>query len=192
MHVERNNRPTVQEIILMLIETNLWQHDTWHFVSLLDTAQVSMLTSGNTVVVMVLQQQLVRFRGNSNIISANPLFYQSKPLTWKGWNNGTVEDCGNLSQLPTKKQGRWVLLGDDLDRKVQLYLKKVRGVVLAQIRLLLPGALSLPVIDQCWWSSEGMLSWTGPGRTLCCVGWTSSRERWPQQSASTTLQILIG
>ena len=41
--------------------------------------------------------------------------------------NRTVEDSGDLSELPTKKWGRRVLLGDDLDRKVQLYLKKVRG-----------------------------------------------------------------
>ena len=52
--------------------------------------------------------------------------------------NRTVEDRGDLSQLPTRKRGRRVLLGDDLDRKVQLYLKKVReggGVVSARIAM---------------------------------------------------------
>ncbi|MCG8622397.1 MAG: hypothetical protein MJE68_10435 [Proteobacteria bacterium] len=49
--------------------------------------------------------------------------------------NRTVKDRGDLSQLPTKKRRRRVLLGDDLDRKVQLYLKKVRegGIVSARI-----------------------------------------------------------
>ena len=48
--------------------------------------------------------------------------------------NRTVDERGDLSELSTKKRGRRVLLGDDLDRKVQLCLKKVReggGVVSA-------------------------------------------------------------
>ena len=52
--------------------------------------------------------------------------------------NRTREDSGDLSELPTKKRGRRVLLGDDLDQKVQLYLKKVReggGVVSARIAM---------------------------------------------------------
>ena len=39
--------------------------------------------------------------------------------------NRTREDSGDLFELPPKKRGRQVLLGDDLDQKVQLYLKKV-------------------------------------------------------------------
>lgn len=52
--------------------------------------------------------------------------------------NRTREDSGDLSELPPKKWGRRVLLGDDLDLKVQLYLKKVReggGVVSAWIAM---------------------------------------------------------
>ena len=52
--------------------------------------------------------------------------------------NRTREDSGDLPELPTKKRGRRVLLGDDLDWKVQLYLKKVRegrGVVSARIAM---------------------------------------------------------
>ena len=51
--------------------------------------------------------------------------------------NRTVEEGGDLSELPTKKWGRQVLLGNDLDQKVQLYLKKVRegGVVSAWIAM---------------------------------------------------------
>ena len=40
--------------------------------------------------------------------------------------NRTLEDSGHLSELPTKKQERRVLLGNDLDRKVQMCLKTVR------------------------------------------------------------------
>ena len=49
-----------------------------------------------------------------------------------------VEDGGDLAVLPPKKRGRCVLLGDDLDLKVQMYLKKVReggGVVTARIAM---------------------------------------------------------
>ena len=46
------------------------------------------------------------------------------------------EDDSDLTVLPPKKRGRPVLLGEDLDTKVQLYLRKVReggGVVSARI-----------------------------------------------------------
>ena len=52
--------------------------------------------------------------------------------------NRTREDSDDLSELPPKKRGKRVLLGDDLDRKVQLYWKKVRevgGVVSARIAI---------------------------------------------------------
>ena len=44
---------------------------------------------------------------------------------------------GDLAVLPAKKRGRRVLLGDDLDMKVQIYLKKVRegGVVSVRIAM---------------------------------------------------------
>ena len=49
-----------------------------------------------------------------------------------------AEDDGDVTVLPPKKHGKPVLLGEDLDRKVQLYLKKVReggGVVSARIAM---------------------------------------------------------
>ena len=48
------------------------------------------------------------------------------------------DDDGDLAVLPAKKRGRRVLLGDNLDMKVQMYLKKVReggGVVSARIAM---------------------------------------------------------
>lgn len=50
--------------------------------------------------------------------------------------NRTVEDSGNLFEPPGKTWGRRALLGDNLDQRVQLYLKKGReggGVVSARI-----------------------------------------------------------
>ena len=52
--------------------------------------------------------------------------------------NRATDDGGDLAVLPEKKRGRRVLLGDDLDLKVQMYLKKVReggGVVTARITM---------------------------------------------------------
>lgn len=49
-----------------------------------------------------------------------------------------AEGDGDLALLPQKKRGRRLLLGDDLDFKVQVYLKKVReggGVVSARIAM---------------------------------------------------------
>jgi len=49
-----------------------------------------------------------------------------------------AEDGDDVTVLPPKKRGRPVLLGEDLDMKVQLYLKKVReggGVVSARIAM---------------------------------------------------------
>ena len=45
-----------------------------------------------------------------------------------------------LQELPTRKRGRSVLLGEDTERQLQLYLKKIRdqgGVVTASIAILL-------------------------------------------------------
>ena len=47
-----------------------------------------------------------------------------------------VGEEGDIAMLPPKKRGRRVLLGEELDAKVQMYLKKVReggGVVSARI-----------------------------------------------------------
>ena len=52
--------------------------------------------------------------------------------------NRAMEDIGNIESLPVKKRRRRVLLGDNLDAKVQTYLKKVRkggGVVSARIAM---------------------------------------------------------
>ena len=48
------------------------------------------------------------------------------------------DDEGEVTFLPEKKRGRPVLLGDELDEKVQVYLKKIReggGVVSARITM---------------------------------------------------------
>ena len=52
--------------------------------------------------------------------------------------NRAAQDDGYMIMLPPKKRRRAVFLGKDLDRKVQLYLKKVReggGVVSARIAM---------------------------------------------------------
>ena len=49
-----------------------------------------------------------------------------------------VEDLEDIEALPEKKRGRPLLLGDALDEKVQLYLRKVReagGTVSAGIAI---------------------------------------------------------
>ncbi len=49
-----------------------------------------------------------------------------------------AEDDGDVSVLPPKKCGRPVLLGEDIDSKVHVYLRKVReggGVVSARIAM---------------------------------------------------------
>jgi hypothetical protein len=94
-----------------------------------------VLTLGDTLVVTVLQQQLMLFLQK---LDHNVSKSTVSQLTWKMIENRTVENSGDLVQLPTKKWGRRVLLGDDLDRKVQSYLKKVReggGVVSARIAM---------------------------------------------------------
>lgn len=58
----------------------------------------------------------------------------------KAYLKGMKENMtgGDLAELPAKKRGRRVLLGDEMDQKVQLYLKKVReggGVVSARIAM---------------------------------------------------------
>ena len=48
------------------------------------------------------------------------------------------DDGEEIAALPTKKRGRKLLLGEDLDMKVQIYLRKVReggGAVSARIAL---------------------------------------------------------
>ena len=37
-----------------------------------------------------------------------------------------IDDGEAITALPTKKRGRRLLLGQDVDQKVQIYLKKVR------------------------------------------------------------------
>lgn len=49
-----------------------------------------------------------------------------------------ADNDGEVTSLPCKKRGRTLLLGDDLDMKVQMYLKKVRsegGVMTARIAM---------------------------------------------------------
>ncbi len=54
------------------------------------------------------------------------------------WKRARTNDGGEIAALPVKKRGRKVLLGEDLDRKVQIYLKTVReggGAVSARITM---------------------------------------------------------
>ena len=56
----------------------------------------------------------------------------------KGLEKRRAEDEGDVTLLPVKKRGRPVLLGDELDQKVQAYLRRVRdggGVVSSRIVL---------------------------------------------------------
>ena len=95
-----------------------------------------MLISGDTLLVMVLQQQLVRKLNHS--INTSTILSIKRAYLEGMKENRTVEDSGDLSELPAKKRERRLLLCDDLDRKVQLYLKKVReggGVVSAWIAM---------------------------------------------------------
>ena len=82
----------------------------------------------------LLQHKLVFFRGSTTTPSTPLLKAYLKGMK----EDRTLDDSDDLSELPTKKRGRRVLLGDDLDRKVHLYLKKVReggGVVSARIAM---------------------------------------------------------
>lgn len=85
--------------------------------------------------------------------------------------NRTLEDSGHLSELPTKKRERRVLLGNDLDRKVQMCLKTVRegGVMSAGMAMAAAWEIVLTCDRSMLESSEGMLSSTVPGCTLCCI-----------------------
>ena len=68
----------------------------------------------------------------STVLSINKAYLEEMK------ENRTAEDGGDLSELPAKKRGRWVLLGDEMDQKVQLYLKEVReggGVISARIAM---------------------------------------------------------
>ena len=70
-----------------------------------------------------------------------------------------AEDDGNATVLPLKKRGRPVLLGEDLDSNVQLYLKKVTeggGWFLQELQWLLPGAFCCPVTGRSWLSLRAM------------------------------------
>ena len=49
--------------------------------------------------------------------------YEEELCKRRRCDDGSVQE---ISDLPAKKRGRNVLLGEDLDMKVQLYLRKVR------------------------------------------------------------------
>ena len=62
-------------------------------------------------------------------------FYQEELRKRRLRGDGSGQE---ISALPVKKRGRKVLLGEDLDMKVQLYLKKVRqggGAISARIAI---------------------------------------------------------
>ena len=85
-----------------------------------------------TAAVSIFSRKLNHTINTSTILSIKKAYLEGMK------ENRTVEDSGDLSELPTKKRGRRFLLGDDLDQKVQLYLKKVReggGVVSARIAM---------------------------------------------------------
>ena len=97
-----------------------------------------------------------------------------------------------VSILPSKKHGRRVLLGQELDKKVQLYLKKVReggGAVSSRIAM----AAAHRILMKC---NRGMLSEFG-GPVQLNNDWARSllkrmqfvQRRPPQQKANTLLLI---
>ena len=74
----------------------------------------------------------LRVISSPSMMSASSLFSQSEGLFQ------AMEDIGNIESLPVKKRGRQVPLVDNLDSKVQTYLKKVHeggGVVSARIAM---------------------------------------------------------
>ena len=80
-----------------------------------------------------------------------------------------AEDDGEVSALPSKKRGRPVLLGQELDQKVQLYLKKVReggGAVSTRIVI----AAAAITILECLQSLEVLYRSTDSGPIHFYIG----------------------
>ena len=94
----------------------------------------------------------------------------------------SADDC-EVSVLPSKKRGRRVLLGQELDEKVQLYLRKVReggGAVLSRIAM----AAARRILLKC---DRGMLSEFG-GPVELNKSWARSllhRMKFVQRKATT-------
>ena len=87
---------------------------------------------GITAAVRFFSRKLEHDVSKSTILSIKKAYLEAMK------ENRTIEDSDDLESLPAKKRGRRVLLGDDLDLKVQAYLKKVRkggGVVSARIAM---------------------------------------------------------
>ena len=90
-----------------------------------------------------------------------------------------------ITELPAKKIGRKVLLGEDLDMKVQLYLRKVReggGAVSARIAM----AAARGILQKC---NRSMLAKNG-GHVLLTRYWAHSllkRMKFVQRKATTSL-----
>lgn len=71
-------------------------------------------------------------------ISANTVQSIKKAYEAEAKNKRKADSDDEVTSLPLKKRGRPFLLGEDLDKKLQLYLKKVReggGIVTARIAM---------------------------------------------------------
>uniref|UniRef100_A0A1X7V4M5 Uncharacterized protein n=1 Tax=Amphimedon queenslandica TaxID=400682 RepID=A0A1X7V4M5_AMPQE len=106
-----------------------------------------------------------------------------RQITTGGTNTGTGSI--EITELPSKKRGRKVLRGENLDLKVQLYLKKVRdGGGGVSSRIALPAARR--ILRKCNWS---MLAKNG-GPILLTRYWAHSllkRMQYVQRKATTSL-----
>ena len=88
-----------------------------------------------------------------------PTVHSIKKAYLEGMREKRAADDGDVTVLPLKKRERPVLLGEELDSKVQLYLKKVReggGVVSARIAMAAARGIVLPATGQSWLSLVAM------------------------------------
>ena len=89
-----------------------------------------------------------------------------------------------VPSLPSKKRGRPLLLGDELDKQVQSYVRATRDGK----ELLLPLLFWQPVrqlygitVKAFPMKMEGRLNLLDTGPDLCLNGWILSREKPPLQ-----------
>ena len=99
----------------------------------------SVLLSESTAVYMEQQLQRSNFQNNGGSkISDSTVKSIKKAYLQEMRKRPRSDDAEEIAALPTKKRGRKLLLGEDLDMKVQIYLRKVRkdgGAVSARIAM---------------------------------------------------------
>ena len=96
---------------------------------------------------------------------------------YKEASNKQRNATGNsmVASLPKKKRGRTLLLGDSIDRKLQLYLKTIwanGGAVTAGIAIAAARGLVLAENKNNYLSMVATSSLTDHGLMHCLVGWT--------------------